>query len=108
MRGFKNGIRKYSVFFDNLKKEELLEKKFIKDKLAAGIEDLQDKVTKLQHDFSDFLSSSKFNQEVTSQEIKKSSNNEIDDLKKKVENLEDVYPKVTPSVPLPSPNRLLL
>ncbi|WNE41455.1 MAG: hypothetical protein AM1032_000195 [Mycoplasmataceae bacterium] len=100
-RGFSNGVEKYLKLISLKRKDEILERNFIEDKLIRILEDIQNKSVRLQYDFFEFSKKhEKLDNNSNYGEIDKilNSNFEVDQIKIKIENLESHLDKLNSNI----------
>lgn len=96
--GFSKGVeatRKVLVF---KQKDYLLEKKFIKEELTKNLEDIQNKLVKIQYDFFDFVKSNERLNSNFQYEVEKNVNPDFDQMKKKIDLLENSLGKMNENI----------
>lgn len=97
--GFSKGVETTRKSLIIKQKDYLLEKKFIKDELVKSLEDIQNKLVKIQYDFFDFVKSNERLNNNFQYEVEKSNvNPDFDQMKKKIDLLESSLGKINENI----------
>jgi hypothetical protein len=97
--GFLKGIEKTKNILIIKRRDYLLEKKFVKEELIKSLEDIQNKIVKMQYDFFEFVKNNeRINNNNFQYEVEKNVNPEFDQMKKKIDLLESSLGKINENI----------